>query len=444
MLQDSFARPLLAFRLIGVPVSVEVTFLITTFLLAGSRRESASSFGLWLGVVFVSVLSHELGHALAGRRFGLSPAVRLYGWGGLTHFTSGPSPGPWRRVAISVAGPFTNIATGAACLLAKQAVPLDAWVVQRVLDDFVWTAGFWGFVNLVPLLPLDGGHVCEALLTRFAPAHELQGARVVSTVTGLAVGAAALHQRWILGAAAAFWLGADSARALVSSHRRRRDDALRERVWPLLRTAIAARDGDAVVALAREHLPAARTEETRAFFHEQLAIGHALRGAYPEVAAALASMPRSGPASARIEGFIVELAVRQKRRALAAAAGADPDVWEGAPAPGDDDEPWEAACELLRGARSADVDAVAFARAREAAAVLRREADAATLGEGLFEKAPDPDLAFALACAWAGAQWATKAVALGFRDWERALEALAGKGGERARRALERAHDGAG
>jgi hypothetical protein len=89
------------------------------------------------------------------------------------------------------------------------------------------------------------------------------------------------------------------------------------------------------------------------------------------------------------------------------------------------------------------MDAVDFARAREAAEVLGREADAARLGEALFDEAPDPDLAFVLASLWAGAgrarwaeRWAAKAAALGFRDRERAAEALPGKAGERARQVL--------
>jgi hypothetical protein len=346
-------------------------------------------------------------------------------------------------VAISAAGPAVNMTMGAVAYLARRAAPPDAFALRGVLGDVVWAAGVWGAVNLAPLLPLDGGHVCEALFARFAPAHEAQGSRLVSTCAGVAVAALAFAEGWVLGGAAALWLGAESARAFVSTRRRRHDDALRAGLKPRLDAAIDARDGDAIVAIVAGALTDADTAETRAWLAERLAIGHALRGAFSEARAALASMPPSVPASVSIEGFVVELAVRWKRRALAAESGADPDAWERAGSPGDEDEPWQVACRRLRGEDAAGIDAVGFARAREAAAVLGREADAARLGEALFDEAPDPDLAFVLASLWAGAgrarwaeQWAAKAVALGFRDWERAADALAGKAGERARQVL--------
>ena len=230
MLQTSFSRPLFAIRLLGVPVQVEVTFLFTTFLLAGGERVNPESFGIWLGVVFVSVVVHELGHALVGRRFGLTPSVRLHGWGGLTSWTAGPAPTPLPRLGISLAGPFADIALGAACFLALRAVPADARLVRHVLGDFVWAAGFWGLVNLAPLLPLDGGHACEAILARFAPAHEQQVARLVSAGTGLLLGALALDRGWVLGGAAALWLGFESARAFRAERSRQRDEGLTARL----------------------------------------------------------------------------------------------------------------------------------------------------------------------------------------------------------------------
>jgi stage IV sporulation protein FB len=71
MIDRSFDGTLIRFRAFGVPVRVEATFLATTVILGASRLSSAESFARWLGVVFVSILVHELGHALVGRRFGL-------------------------------------------------------------------------------------------------------------------------------------------------------------------------------------------------------------------------------------------------------------------------------------------------------------------------------------------------------------------------------------
>jgi hypothetical protein len=97
----------------------------------------------------------------------------------------------------------------------------------------------------------------------------------------------------------------------------------------------------------------------------------------------------------------------------------------------------------LGGGGDDDLDSVGYARVREAGEVLGRDGEAARVGERLFDRAPDPDLAFALACAWAragnaarSADFAARAVALGFRAWERAEAALTGEGGSRAREGM--------
>jgi Zn-dependent protease len=453
MLQASFSRPILAFRLLGIPVQVEPSFVLASFLLAGGNRAGVESFLVWLGVVFASIVVHELGHATAGRRFGLVPAIRLYGWGGLTSWTSGPAPGPGRRLVISLAGPIAGFVLGGACYVARWAAPPGAVVLRNVLGMLVYANGTWGLVNLLPILPLDGGHACEALLARFAPAHEERGAQIVSAVTGVGAGALALVDGWMLPGAMAVWLGVDSARAWLRAGWRRRDESLRARVGPGFEAAIEARDGEALVALAAGALPEARLDETRRWIAEHLAIGHALRGAFAEAVAALAKAPPGAPAGVAVEAFVVELAVNIRVRDLAtvpedtALPGGPPEARTSAVSPGGREVPWEAACERLRGNGDGEIDAIGFARVREAGDVLGRHADAARLGEDLFARAPDPDLAFALVCAWAAADdagraghYAKRAVDLGFRYWEAAAssEALSGRGGELARGVFER------
>src|ERR1700722_19012492 len=107
----------LAFRLGSIPVQVHGSFLLVVVLL-GMLGGDPSGILLWIVVVFVGVLLHELGHALVGRSFGLTPQIDLVGFGGLTSWAAGGAElGPPKRIAISLAGPFTGIAIGLGTLV---------------------------------------------------------------------------------------------------------------------------------------------------------------------------------------------------------------------------------------------------------------------------------------------------------------------------------------
>ncbi|MFT3773476.1 MAG: hypothetical protein QM820_49500 [Minicystis sp.] len=428
MVERSFSGTLLRFRVLGIPVRVETTFLITTFILGYSGRSSLRSFLSWLGVVFVSVLVHELGHALVGRRFGLEPDIVLYGWGGLTSWTSGSQPSPPRRLAIAIAGPAVGIVLGLACWLAKGAVPLNALQVRRVLDDFVYASAIWGAVNLVPILPLDGGLAFEALLAMIVPRYEKQGARLVSAIAGIGVGVLALQRGWLMVGVFATWLGINSARALVRARREAQDEVLIARYRSVFSDAIENEDGEALTAVALQALREAQAERARTWVLENLAIGRALAEDFEGAVDAIASAPTA--MSTAVEGFVVRRAVCTRKRDLAQAAGVDVQSILMGPPSSDGHDAWTAAVEVLRGPLDVEIEAMVFGWVREAGEILRRDGDVARIGERLIERAPDPDLAFALACTWARvgddartSDLAKQAVALGFRDWERAAEA---------------------
>jgi Zn-dependent protease len=435
MLEGSFARTL-RFSVLGIPVEVELTFLFTTLLLAGSRRQTTGAFVTWLAVVFVSILLHELGHAFVGRTFGLTPTIRIYGWGGLTSWTAGGPLSHLRSLLVSMAGPAVGIAVGTACFLIKDRVDPGNARLHGVLDDLVFVNAVWGFVNLAPILPLDGGQACEAVWGMIAPRHAAQGARAVSTLTGLGAGALALTHGWTIPGAYAVWLGLDSARRFQGAREAVRDEALIARLTPVFSGAIDAGDGPAIIAAAAEALRAARTAYVRTWLLENLALGRAMTGAFDAAAEALAAAPPARPPAVKIEAFVVAAAARARQAATFAELGLP--AREGIAG-----EPWEEALERLRDPSQEAPDAELFGQLREAAEILRRDGDAARVGELLFEKAPDPDLALALACCWARAGdagratgYAVKAVELGQRDWERLAE-LRGLGAafEKAKRA---------
>jgi Zn-dependent protease len=127
---------------------------------------------LWVAVTFVSILVHELGHALAFRRYGAAPYIVLYSLGGLAiSLTAEPR---WRqRIAISLAGPFAGFILAG---LLYGSNLLNPWIgpdTPRPLSqvfEWLWFVNFWwGLMNLLPVWPLDGGNISKEICLRFSP-----------------------------------------------------------------------------------------------------------------------------------------------------------------------------------------------------------------------------------------------------------------------------------
>ncbi|MFO0669388.1 MAG: M50 family metallopeptidase [Polyangiaceae bacterium] len=155
---------MLSFRLGNIPVRVHLVFFFMALMLGGGRP--GPGLVSWVVVVFVSVLLHELGHALVGRAFGLAPEIDLHGMGGLTSWTSGPRLGPFPFILISLAGPLTGIVLGAIVWALAVRTPALSPMAAVVADQFVSVNVYWGILNLIPMLPLDGGNVMARVLDR--------------------------------------------------------------------------------------------------------------------------------------------------------------------------------------------------------------------------------------------------------------------------------------
>lgn len=179
-------------RIAGVDVHLDWSLLIIFFLITLSL--GGSLFPAWhpewtaaqvwvtaLGAAllfFVSVLVHELSHALVGRRHGIEvPRITLFVFGGMAHMEG--EPRNWRaEFWMSIVGPFTSLIIGLACgLLAAQLGGLreiDPDNIQQTLAGLgmLPTLLLWlgqinillALFNLVPGFPLDGGRVLRSVL----------------------------------------------------------------------------------------------------------------------------------------------------------------------------------------------------------------------------------------------------------------------------------------
>jgi len=176
-------------RVFGFPVEINLSFVFLLLLVFAASGASGGIFSgifgvLWVGLVFGSVLLHELGHALVARRLGVHVSgIELSFLGGAAKMVQMPRSAN-HEVAIAAAGPAVSLMLGGAGLGlgALLHVPLLGMLggINLVL------AGF----NLIPALPMDGGRILRALLTRkmdFVRATEVsvQVARVVAVGFGI-------------------------------------------------------------------------------------------------------------------------------------------------------------------------------------------------------------------------------------------------------------------
>ena len=204
----------LRFAIAGTPVRVHPLFWLIAVLIGYSG--DLIQVLVWVLVVFVSILVHELGHALAMRRYGQSSQIVLHFAGGLTI----PEPARWgtgwasvartpnQEVFISLAGPFSGFLLAgivtAAVFLSGGSVLMRAWlgiiplpvsasvpfggaVASALVMVLLWVNIFWGLINLLPVYPLDGGNVARYLLLKADPWDGIRKSLWLSVITGAIV-----------------------------------------------------------------------------------------------------------------------------------------------------------------------------------------------------------------------------------------------------------------
>lgn len=196
------------FRLGSIPIEVHFSHLAISALIGmmvvekgfadgdwpahneSSKLTDAACVALWMVMVSVSVLVHELGHALVSRVFGYRPTVHLIGMGGLTHPNANETI-PWHRdVLLTIAGPLAGLSLGLVAgvgyLVSREAGvapgPLTYALLGLLLANLLWA-----LLNLLPVSSFDGGRISSALLIRIFGRQGFLFAQLLSLAVSLAV-----------------------------------------------------------------------------------------------------------------------------------------------------------------------------------------------------------------------------------------------------------------
>jgi stage IV sporulation protein FB len=177
----------LRMHLVRIPVRVIPTFWLVAALL-GWDPERFDLVAIWMLCMFVSILVHELGHALTAEAFGYETEITLYHFGGFARFNPGYDFPPIRSFLITLAGPFAGFALAGLTFavmvgLELAEVPENEYA-RAAVGNLLYINIVWGLFNLLPLLPMDGGKLMEATFGLFGVRRALDWALKISVVTG--------------------------------------------------------------------------------------------------------------------------------------------------------------------------------------------------------------------------------------------------------------------
>jgi Zn-dependent protease len=217
----------LKFRLLDIPVRIHPMFWLVAAIL-GWHDQNMELVVLWIGCMFISILVHEFGHALAARHFGGSPWVLLYGLGGLCYSERQGTRG--QRLAVVLAGPGAGFLLFLLVLVVWSILygitPLQHFVLvspriglppaiaadifekygsadelmglQRVFErmgalngglayaaysDLVQINLLWTLINLLPIWPLDGGQASQIVLSAIDRRNGVRRSHILALVT---------------------------------------------------------------------------------------------------------------------------------------------------------------------------------------------------------------------------------------------------------------------
>lgn len=167
-------------RLAGIDVYIHVTFLLLlgylayTFYAPRQSLDDALQGLVFILAVFGTVVLHELGHALAARRYGIETQdITLLPIGGVARLARIPEE-PVQELVVAAAGPLVNVVIAATLLagilanggfspmteLTSHPAGLGGTFAERMFMVNVWLVVF----NLIPAFPMDGGRILRAFL----------------------------------------------------------------------------------------------------------------------------------------------------------------------------------------------------------------------------------------------------------------------------------------
>jgi stage IV sporulation protein FB len=144
-----------------IPITIHPLFWLIAGLIGWINSNSFIGTIVWIAIIFVSVLIHELGHALSALSFGKRPKIDFVAMGGVTSYEIG-GLSSLKQFIIVFCGPlfgfFLFLVSWALSLYFTEGLLHIIFLITKIVNLF------WTVVNLFPVPPLDGGQLLRIVL----------------------------------------------------------------------------------------------------------------------------------------------------------------------------------------------------------------------------------------------------------------------------------------
>lgn len=171
----------------SIPITIHPIYWLIISALGWMSTNNIVYTIMWVGVATVSLIVHELGHALTAKFFGQRVHIELAGMGGLTRHR-GAQMNSFKEFLVVLNGPLAGFLL---FLLASFVLffysPVLPAIVSNIVQMTVWINFYWTIFNLMPVYPMDGGQLVRIILEAIFGLKGVKFSLFLSMVAGVAL-----------------------------------------------------------------------------------------------------------------------------------------------------------------------------------------------------------------------------------------------------------------
>lgn len=169
-----------------IPIKIHPLFWLLALFIGWMSTFTLFGTITSVAIIFISVLFHEYGHALTALCFHQKVRIELAVFGGFT-YREGHKLKLWEEFLVVFNGPLAGLFLGfVSWIFLKYLTPTQPSLLF-ILQFTAYANFFWTIINLVPLLPLDGGHLLSIILEAIFGFRGIKMAIIIGLVIGISL-----------------------------------------------------------------------------------------------------------------------------------------------------------------------------------------------------------------------------------------------------------------